>query len=87
MLLEFSNLKSCPSLIGGRELFLRKVRRGFLTYRIAINRTTRGKPLRLSLASSALLWKAKAFVVANIAYYAMAPLRAGAFLISFFADI
>ena len=67
---------------------------GFLTYRIAINRTTRGKPLRLQktrfsidLASSALLRKAKAFVVANIAYYAMSPLRAGVFLISFFADI
>ena len=29
------------------------------------------------LASSALLWKAKAFVVANIAYHAMSPLRAG----------
>ena len=28
-----------------------KVRRGFLTYRIAINRTTRGKPLRLQKTS------------------------------------
>ena len=47
------------------------------------------KKLRFSidLASSALLRKAKTFVVANIAYYAMSPLRAGAFLISFFADI
>ena len=29
------------------------------------------------LASSALLWKAKAFVVANIAYYAMSSSRGG----------
>ena len=28
---------------------------------------------------NSVLWKAKAFVVANIAYYAMSPLRAGTF--------
>ena len=79
------------------EVFLfseKKVRRGFLTHRTTINHTTRGKPLRLQklsfligLASSALLWKAKAFVVANIAYYAMSPLRAGTLLTSYFVDI
>ena len=47
MLLEISNLKSCPSLRGTRTFSKEKVRRGFLTYRIAINRSTRGKPLRL----------------------------------------
>ena len=42
------------------------------------------KPLRLSLASSALLWKAKAFVVANMAYHAMPPLKAGTFFSKIF---
>ena len=46
-----SNLKSCPSLRGTRTFSKEKVRRGFLTYRIAINRTTRGKPLRLQKTS------------------------------------
>ena len=57
-----------------------KVRREFFTHPTAIAPATRGKPLRLQklsfligLTSSALLWKAKAFVVANIAYYAMSP--------------
>ena len=46
-----SNLKSCPSLRGTRTFSKEKVRRGFLTYPIAINRTTRGKPLRLQKTS------------------------------------
>ena len=46
-----SNLKSCPSLRGTRTFSKEKVRRGFLTYRIAINRTTRGKPLHLQKTS------------------------------------
>ena len=44
--------KEAVPLEGGRELFSRKkVRRGFLTYRIAINHTTREKPLRLQKTS------------------------------------
>ena len=49
------------------EVFLfskEKVRRGFLTYRIAINRTTRGKPLRLQK---------------TLFFESTSPLRAGAF--------
>ena len=72
MLLEFSNLKSCPSLRGTRTFSKEKVRRGFLTYRIAINPATRGKPLRLQK---------------TLFFESTSPLRAGAFLISFFADI
>ena len=67
-----SNLKSCPSLRGTRTFSKEKVRRGFLTYRIAINRTTRRKPLRLQKTSF---------------FESTSPSRAGAFLISFFADI
>ena len=47
LLIAKTYLKSCPSLRGTRTFFTKKVRRGFFTYRIAINRTTRGKPLRL----------------------------------------
>ena len=66
--------KNTVPLEEGRELFLRK-KFGWSSkiYRTAITHATREKPLRLSLANSALLWKAKAFVVANIAYHAMSP--------------
>ena len=48
MRMNTGKLKKAVPLKGGRELFSRKkVRRGFLTYRIAINRPTRGNPLRL----------------------------------------
>ena len=36
-----------------------------------------------NLASSALLWKAKAFVVANIAYYAMSSYPRGGALVTY----
>ena len=52
MRMDSGKLKKAVPLKGGRELFSEeKVRRGFLTYRIAINRTTRGKPLRLQKLS------------------------------------
>jgi len=65
LLISFKKLKKAVPLKGGRELFSeKKVRRGFFTYRIAINRTTRGKPLRLQ---------------SLIALESTSPLRAGTF--------
>ena len=52
MRMNTGKLKKAVPLKGGRELFSRKkVRRGFLTHRTAINHTTRGKPLRLQKLS------------------------------------